>query len=106
VRYLAAPLVTLAVGAGLTTAVVGAIIGNTPVWTIGLGVPGIYVLGVLVAALATRRGLGFGASLWYPLALITMHLAWGTGFLIGAVKGRVLGEGKPATTRAPAGSPS
>jgi len=96
VRYLAAPLVTLAVLAGLIAALVGALVGSTAVWTIGLAVPALYVLGVLAAALLTRQGLSVRASLWYPVALITMHLAWGTGFLIGIVKSRVLRERKPA----------
>jgi succinoglycan biosynthesis protein ExoA len=105
-RYLAAPFVTLAVLAGLIAAVVGAVVGSTAVWTIGLAVPAVYVLGVIVAAMLTRRGLGLGASLWYPVALITMHLAWGTGFLIGVVKTRLLGDTRPKPARTPAGSPS
>ena len=100
VRYLAAPLVTLAVAAGLVTAIVGAVIGSTSVWAVGLAVPAVYVLGVLVAALLTRRDLGVRATLWYPLALITMHLSWGTGFLVGVVKSKVLQQHKPETVSA------
>ena len=105
-RYLAAPLVTLAVLAGFITALIGGLVGSTPVWTIGLAVPAIYLIGVTVAALLTRRGLRPGASLWYPVALVTMHLAWGTGFLLGVVKTRLLGDRRPGIAPAPAGSAS
>ena len=86
VRYLAAPLVTLAVVLGVIAAVLGAALSVPLLWLLGLAVPACYLLGVLVSSLLTRRGLGLRASLWYPVALVTMHLSWGAGFLKGVLR--------------------
>lgn len=86
VRYLAAPLATVAVFVGLVVGVVGFALGSPLVGVLGFAVPATYVVGVSVGALLTRRDLGFRATLWYPVALVTMHLSWGTGFLLGVAR--------------------
>jgi len=96
VRYLAAPLVTLAVTLGGLVAIVGAILSLPVLWLLGLAVPALYLVGVIVGALLTRRGLGLGASLWYPVALVTMHLSWGAGFIKGVLRSWLRRDAKRA----------
>jgi succinoglycan biosynthesis protein ExoA len=47
-----------------------------------LTVPTVYVVGLVAAALSTVRSSGV-AALGVPAALVTMHFAWGLGFLLG-----------------------
>jgi glycosyltransferase involved in cell wall biosynthesis len=72
VRQAAPPVATIALVLGVTLA---------PVWPVTLVVPGVYALAV--AAGAAREATGVGN--WLRLVTIypTMHLAWGSGFLIG-----------------------
>jgi len=80
-RYLAAPLLVLALVLGLTAAIVGAIIGQAWLIAVGLAAPVAYLLVVfLVSLIARDAGVRLRLSLVYP----TMHLAWGTGFWRGA----------------------
>ena len=104
VRYLAAPVATLAlglsavltagsavgsaVGSGIGTAGGSGRSGSAGASGIGralrLGrrlVPAGYVGVIAVGTVVTRRGLGLRASLVYPVVLVTMHLSWGSGFL-------------------------
>ena len=83
-RYLAPPV---AVGAmllagGLVLADLVLLHTGTLALVAGL-VPGGYLALVLVGAVATGRGLGARALACYPVALATMHVAWGLGFLTG-----------------------
>ncbi|MBZ5735505.1 glycosyltransferase family 2 protein [Nocardioides sp. TRM66260-LWL] len=85
-RYLAAPVVTLAIGVGVLLGLVGllgAALGAGPLgWlTLGLAVPLVYALGVVAVSLREGRGLSGRARLWLPVVIVTMHLAWGSGFL-------------------------
>jgi hypothetical protein len=43
-----------------------------------------YLAIVLAGSALTGRGLGAEASRWYPVVLATIHLSWGTGFLLAA----------------------
>ncbi|MEG3614544.1 glycosyltransferase family 2 protein [Isoptericola haloaureus] len=88
-RYLAPPLVVLALGAAVVSLLVGLAIG-APVWTlVGAGVVTGYVLGEVSAAAhaATRRPrLSWRAGVRLPAVLATMHLCWGAGFLRGVTR--------------------
>jgi succinoglycan biosynthesis protein ExoA len=72
-RYFAPPLLIVGLVTGFFLASVGLPIGWLPI----LGYVGLVALGSLVIG----RGLGAGALLRLPLALMTMHIAWGVGFL-------------------------
>jgi hypothetical protein len=54
---------------------------NRAVGALAAVVPGGYLAVILGSAAATRRGLDARASAYYPVALVTMHLSWGWGFL-------------------------
>ncbi|MEV6211962.1 glycosyltransferase family 2 protein [Kitasatospora sp. NPDC051914] len=72
-RYLAPPAALLACLAGL---VLGAALH--PVFLV---VPGGYALGILGGSVVEGRGLSARARLQLPVALATMHMSWGFGFL-------------------------
>ncbi|WP_030276150.1 glycosyltransferase family 2 protein [Streptomyces sp. NRRL B-24484] len=72
-RYLAPPAALLACLAGL---VLGAAVH--PVFLV---VPGGYVLGILAGSVREGRGLSAKARVQLPVALATMHMSWGFGFL-------------------------
>jgi succinoglycan biosynthesis protein ExoA len=87
VRYLAAPAATLAIALALAVIVVNsAVQGSAVISLIAAVVPVGYLAVILAAAAATRHGLGARSSAWYPVALVTMHMSWGTGFLLGPLK--------------------
>ncbi|MDB1087166.1 glycosyltransferase family 2 protein [Streptomyces sp. ACA25] len=72
-RYLAPPAALLAIAAGT---VVGALL--TP-W--GFVVPAGYLAAITSGSVPAGRGLPLSARLRIPVALATMHMAWGWGFL-------------------------
>ncbi|MFE6778357.1 glycosyltransferase family 2 protein [Streptomyces sp. NPDC057702] len=72
-RYLAPPAALVAIAAGLAVGLT-----LTP-W--GLVVPGGYLAAIVVGSVPAGRGLPVGARLRVPLALVTMHMSWGWGFL-------------------------
>lgn len=72
-RYLAPPAALLACAAGL---VLGA-----AVHPLFLVVPGGYLAAILAGSLREGRGLPPRARLQLPVALVTMHMSWGWGFL-------------------------
>ena len=72
-RYLAPPAAVLGVAVGL---VGGALL--TP-WLFLL--PGGYLAAVLAGSLREGRGLSAAARAQLPVALLTMHMSWGWGFL-------------------------
>ena len=92
-RYLAPPVALVAIAAGLLGAVF------TP-WT--LLVPGGYLAAITVGSLPAGRGLSLAARLRIPLALATMHLSWGWGFLTSP---RALARRVRASRRAPVAQP-
>lgn len=71
-RYLAPP-------AALVGAVAGMLI--TPLWLPGAVLPLGYLVAVLVGSVVEGAGLPPGTLVRLPLALVTMHLSWGAGFL-------------------------
>jgi succinoglycan biosynthesis protein ExoA len=72
-RYLAPPLALLGVVAGLVISTFA-----SP-WT--LTVPAAYLLLTVAGSLVIGRGLPIGARLVLPIVIVTMHMAWGAGFL-------------------------
>ncbi|MEU5837481.1 glycosyltransferase family 2 protein [Streptomyces diacarni] len=72
-RYLAPPVALCAIAAGL---VVG--VSVTP-WA--LVVPGGYLAAIVAGSLPAGKGLSFKARVQIPVALATMHMTWGWGFL-------------------------
>jgi hypothetical protein len=96
-RYLAPPVAVCAIAAGI---VVGALV--TP-W--GLVVPGGYLAAIVAGSLPAGRGLSPKARLQIPLALATMHMSWGWGFLTSpkSLARKVIASRRPAV-RADAGS--
>jgi hypothetical protein len=60
-------------------------------WAVGASVvylPAVaYVLLVIAIALGRGGGTGWRDKLWTVAVLPTMHVAWGTGFLVGALRG-------------------
>ena len=84
-RYLAPPGAAALVAVSLAEGLVGLaaiVVGAGPKWWIvGFAVPVIYAAGVTAAGFLLSRKLPAKVRLRIPLALGTMHMAWGTGFL-------------------------
>ncbi|MEU8761901.1 glycosyltransferase family 2 protein [Streptomyces sp. NPDC048659] len=91
-RYLAPPAAVCAIAAGL---LVGAAL--TP---LGLLVPAGYLAAVAAGSVPAGRGRPLGTRLRIPVALATMHLSWGYGFLTSprALARRVIAARRPAAT--------
>ncbi|MCH5673791.1 glycosyltransferase family 2 protein [Streptomyces gilvus] len=89
-RYLAPPTALLAIAAGL---VVGALV--TP-WA--LLVPGGYLAAIVLGSVPAGRGLPLKARLQIPVALATMHMSWGWGFLTSpkSLARKVIASRRPA----------
>ena len=104
-RYLAPPAAAALVAVSLAEGLVGlgaVAAGAGPKWwTIGFAIPVIYAVGVTAVGTLLSRGVPAPVRLRIPLALGTMHMAWGSGFLTSP---RTLhrkpdtGVGQPATT--------
>jgi len=87
-RYLAPPAAVAAMAAGTVAGIAGlaaAAGGVTGPWpkaaTAGFAAPALYGAGVLAVTAAASRQLRPAALLRLPLALATMHVSWGLGFL-------------------------
>ncbi|MGC4947628.1 glycosyltransferase family 2 protein [Streptomyces sp. DT224] len=89
-RYLAPPTAVVAIAAGL---VVGAAV--TP-WA--LIVPGGYVAAIVAGSLPAGKGLSLKARAQIPVALATMHMSWGYGFLTSprSLARKVIASRRPA----------
>lgn len=92
-RYLAPPVAVCAIAAGI---VVGAVV--TP-WA--LLVPGGYLAAIVAGSVPAGKGLSLKARLRIPVALATMHMTWGYGFLTSprSLAKRVIGSRRPAVRR-------
>jgi succinoglycan biosynthesis protein ExoA len=87
-RYLAPPLVVSAVTAGTLAGLAGlaglaaGAAGSWPAFlTIGFAVPAGYAAGIVAVAAAAARRLPASVAIRIPVALATMHMCWGAGFL-------------------------
>ncbi|MGW6513576.1 glycosyltransferase family 2 protein [Streptomyces niveus] len=89
-RYLAPPV---AVCANVLGVVVG--LAFTP-WA--LMVPGGYLAAIVAGSIPAGRGLPLKARLQIPLALATMHMSWGVGFLTSprSLAKKVIASRRPA----------
>ncbi|MFI5967664.1 glycosyltransferase family 2 protein [Streptomyces asoensis] len=89
-RYLAPPVAVCAIAAGI---VVGAVL--TP---LGFLVPAGYLAAITAGSLPAGRGLPPKARLRIPVALATMHMSWGFGFLTSpkALARKVIASRRPA----------
>ncbi|GAA1690489.1 glycosyltransferase family 2 protein [Streptomyces yatensis] len=89
-RYLAPPTAVVAIAAGL---VAGAAV--TP-WA--LVIPGGYLAAIVAGSIPAGKGLPVAARLRVPVALATMHMSWGWGFLTSprALAKRVIASRRPA----------
>ncbi|MEU3992745.1 glycosyltransferase family 2 protein [Streptomyces platensis] len=89
-RYLAPPTAVCAIAAGL---VVGAAV--TP-W--GLVVPAGYLAAITAGSIPAGKGLSLKARVQIPVALATMHMAWGAGFLTSprSLARKVIASRRPA----------
>ncbi|MCD9875464.1 glycosyltransferase family 2 protein [Streptomyces guryensis] len=89
-RYLAPPTAVLAIAAGL---VAGAAL--TP-WA--FVIPGGYLAAITLGSVPAGKGLPPKARLQIPVALATMHMSWGWGFLTSprALAKRVIASRRPA----------
>ncbi|MFI9220699.1 glycosyltransferase family 2 protein [Streptomyces werraensis] len=89
-RYLAPPTAVCAIAAGL---VVGAAL--TP-W--GFVIPGGYLAAIVAGSIPAGKGLPLKARLQIPVALATMHMSWGWGFLTSprSLAKKVIASRRPA----------
>ena len=89
-RYLAPPTAVCAIAAGL---VLGALV--TP-WA--LVVPGGYLAAIAAGSVPAGKGLPLKARLQIPVALATMHMSWGYGFLTSprSLARKVIASRRPA----------
>lgn len=81
-RYLAPPVAVLAIALGTILGIIGLAAG-WPILLIGFLAPVCYILGILVGSAIEGRYLPVRALAWLPLVCMTMHMSWGTGFLLG-----------------------
>lgn len=85
-RYFAPPVLVVLLAAGLLAGLAGAVsaVLGGPGWLLlGFAVPLGYLLLVLAAALAIARPDGLRAMLWFVVVIPAIHVAWGTGFVLG-----------------------
>lgn len=81
-RYLVAPLVAVANALGVVVGVALLAVGS-PLFVWALAVPVAYLAGVLVATCTHLRDITGATAVRLPAVLMTMHMAWGTGFVRG-----------------------
>ncbi|MFI1397291.1 glycosyltransferase family 2 protein [Streptomyces sp. NPDC020681] len=95
-RYLAPPTAVCAIAAGLVAGV-----ALTP-W--GLVVPAGYLAAIAAGSVPAGKGLPLKARLQIPVALATMHMSWGYGFLTSprALAKKVIASRRPAVKTASA----
>ncbi|MDF9813556.1 glycosyltransferase family 2 protein [Streptomyces sp. SPB162] len=94
VRYLAPPAAVIAIAAGI---VVGAAV--TP---FGFVVPAGYLAAIGLGSVPAGKGLPFAARVRIPVALATMHMCWGWGFLTSprSLANKVIASRRPSVTTA------
>ncbi|MEU6078910.1 glycosyltransferase family 2 protein [Streptomyces sp. NPDC047108] len=96
-RYLAPPTALAAIAAGCVAGVVGPAAG-VPALAWGLAVPAGYLAAIAAGSVPAGRGLSPAARLRIPVALATMHMSWGWGFLTSprALARKVIASRRPA----------
>ncbi len=86
-RYFVPPAMVAAMAVGILAGVVGIIgaaTGTGAVWALlGFVVPAVYLVFVVVGAVAVARRSGAATLLWLLIVLPCIHVGWGIGFIIG-----------------------
>ena len=82
-RYLAAPLLVVALTVGLLLVIIGLLASQQLLVWIGVFPLVAYLLGVIGASVISKAGL---SGLLLPIVFPVMHISWGLGFLIGRAK--------------------
>jgi glycosyltransferase involved in cell wall biosynthesis len=84
-RYLAAPAATAALACSAAVLVLDALVLRSAALAALAALPPAGYVGLVLGGSAlTGRGLDAEARRWYPVVLATIHLSWGTGFLLAA----------------------
>lgn len=83
VRYLAAPVMVIAVLLGLVLSILGIAMGRSLMIAVGLLPVVVYLIGVLGASLIAGKG---SDRLLLPVVFPVMHFSWGAGFLVGRAR--------------------
>lgn len=83
VRYLAAPIMVIAVVLGVILALIGLALANVPLLVLGLVPVLTYAVGVVIASFISRRD---ASPLILMLVFPIMHFSWGSGFLFGRAR--------------------
>lgn len=86
-RYFVPPAMVAAMAVGIIAGVigiVGAATGTGAAWALlGFVVPAVYLLFVVLGAVAVARRSGAATLLWLLVVLPCIHVGWGVGFIIG-----------------------
>lgn len=85
-RYFAPPLLVALLALGLVAGLGGvaqALSHAAPWLLLGFAVPVGYLLLVVAAAITIARQDGTCAMLWFAVVIPAIHVAWGTGFVLG-----------------------
>ena len=87
VRYFVPPAMVVAMALGIVAGIVGivgAALGSPVAWAcLGFVVPAVYLLFVVLGAVAVARRSGLSTMLWLIVVLPCIHVGWGIGFIIG-----------------------
>ncbi|MFJ7287855.1 glycosyltransferase family 2 protein [Curtobacterium sp. NPDC098951] len=86
-RYFVPPAMVAAMALGIVAGVVGIIgaaLGTGAAWALlGFVVPAVYLVFVVLGAVAVARRSGVPTLLWLVVVLPCIHVGWGLGFIIG-----------------------
>ncbi|MDP4333423.1 glycosyltransferase family 2 protein [Curtobacterium sp. A7_M15] len=86
-RYFVPPAMVAAMALGIVAGVVGivgAALGTGAAWALlGFVVPAVYIVFVVLGAVAVARRSGLSTLLWLVVVLPCIHVGWGLGFIIG-----------------------
>ncbi|MCY1694536.1 glycosyltransferase family 2 protein [Curtobacterium sp. SL109] len=86
-RYFVPPVMVAGLGLGLVAGIVGivgAALGSGAAWALlGFVVPAVYLVFVVVGALAVSRRSDAATRAWLLVVLPCIHIGWGVGFIVG-----------------------
>ncbi|MFP5333973.1 MAG: glycosyltransferase family 2 protein [Actinomycetes bacterium] len=80
-RFLAPPVAVVVLAVGTAAGLAGLAV---PALSWGWVAPGGYTAVLLASTPVLTRGLPWRARAWFPVVVATMHVCWGTGFLLGS----------------------